>query len=107
MIFFKRWDNHIKHIYYTADIREVLKHKVAHRQELARDKIRMLKHRSAEDSRAGEAAGVSSNGGVWVMCLLGSVAVPSSVAAGWVADVEEARVEPNRPRSGGRSCLLI
>lgn len=58
----------------------------------------------AEDSRAGEAAGVSSDGGVWVMCPLGSAAVPSSVAAGWVADVEEARVEPDRPRSGGRSC---
>ena len=56
----------------------------------------------AEDSRAGEAAGVSSDGGVWVMCRLGSAAVPSSVAAGWVADVEEARVEPDRPRSGGR-----
>ena len=56
----------------------------------------------AEDSRAGEAAGVSSDGGVWVMCRLGSAAVPSSVAAGWVADVEEARVDPDRPRSGGR-----
>lgn len=55
-----------------------------------------------EDSRAGEAAGVSSDGGVCVICRLGSAAVPSPVAAGWVAEVEEARVEPDRPRSGGR-----
>jgi hypothetical protein len=55
-----------------------------------------------EDSRAGEAAGVSSDGGVWVICRLGSAAVPSPVAAGWVAEVEEARAEPDRPRSGGR-----
>jgi hypothetical protein len=40
---------------------------------------------------------VSSDGEVWVMCQLGSTAVPSSVAAGWVADVEEARVEPGQP----------
>jgi hypothetical protein len=46
-----------------------------------------------------EAAGVSSDGGVWVMCRPGSAAVPQSVAAGWVTDVEEARVEPVRPRS--------
>jgi hypothetical protein len=54
-----------------------------------------------EDSRAGEAAGVSSDGGVCVICRLGSAAVPSPVAAGWVAAVDEARA-PARLRSGGR-----
>jgi hypothetical protein len=34
----------------------------------------------AEDSRTSEAAGVSSDGKVWVMYQLSSVAVPSSVA---------------------------
>jgi hypothetical protein len=43
----------------------------------------------AEDSRTSEAAGVSSDGEVWVMYQLSSAAVPSSVAAGWVANVEE------------------
>jgi hypothetical protein len=63
----------------------------------------------AEDSRAGQAAGVSSDGEVWAMCQLGSAAVPSSVAVGWVMDVEEARVEPDRPRSGSvlHRCLKL
>ena len=34
------------------------------------------------------------------MSRVGSAAVPSLVAAEWVTDVEEARVEPGRPRSG-------
>ena len=55
----------------------------------------------------GEAAGVRSDDGVWVMCRLGRAAVPSSVAAEWVADVEEARVEPDRPRPGGQMLHLI
>ena len=38
----------------------------------------------------GEIAGVSSEGGVWVMCRLGSAAIPSLRD---VTDVEEARVE--------------
>jgi hypothetical protein len=63
----------------------------------------------AEDSRAGQAAGVSSDGKVWAMCQLGSAAVLSSVAMGWVMDVEEARVEPDRPRSGSvlHCCLKL
>jgi hypothetical protein len=48
----------------------------------------------------GEAAGV-----VWLMCRLGSATVPSSGAAGWVADAEEAPVESDRPRSGDKCCL--
>jgi hypothetical protein len=48
----------------------------------------------AEDSRTSEVAGMSSDSELWVMYQLGSAAVPSSVAVqGWVADVEEARVE--------------
>jgi hypothetical protein len=49
-----------------------------------------------------QAADVSSDSEIWVMCQLGSAAVPLSVAAGQVADVEEAQVEPDRPRSGGQ-----
>jgi hypothetical protein len=43
-----------------------------------------------EDSRTSEAAGVSSDGKVWVMYQLSSAAVLSSVAVGWVANFEEA-----------------
>jgi hypothetical protein len=43
----------------------------------------------AEDSRTSEAAGVSSDGEVWVMYQLGSTTVPLLVAVGWVVDIEE------------------
>jgi hypothetical protein len=42
-----------------------------------------------EDLRTSEAAGVSSDGKVWVMYQLSSAAVLSSVAVGWVANCHD------------------